>query len=337
MSGFATVGGSRPITAAALLVALVALAGGCAPREASDDAAAVAPEARVRVAGVEMRRFTPAIRAPGQWRSTGELVIAAPFAAYVETVRVEVGDRVPRGGLVATLTTRESRAALVGAEQMLAAATDPAGRAEAERAVAEARRELVRVPVVAGATGVVTHRAVGAGAQVSDAAELVTLLPESGVVFEAHVPLRDAARVAVGQTGRITGEDGVAVPAVVRRRLPLTAAGDQNALVWLAPLAPVSPAWLDRYGTATLVTGAPHEAPGVPDSAIVEDDLTGQVRVARVVGNGRNGVLVWTSVRLGAGEDGWHELLDPPLPAGTRVVVEGQRGLPDSTRITIRP
>jgi hypothetical protein len=172
---------------------------------------------------------------------------------------------------------------------------------------------------------------------VSDAAELVTLLPESGVVFEAHVPLRDAAHITVGQTGRIAGEDGVAVPAVVRRRLPLTAAGDQNALVWLAPLAPVAPAWLDRYGTATLVTGAPHEAPGIPDSAIVEDDLTGEARVARVVGNERSEVLIWTAVRLGAGEGGWHELIDPALPAGARVVVEGQRGLPDSTRITTRP
>jgi HlyD family secretion protein len=316
-----------------LVLVLGAWLAGCAPGGGSDDATRVSAEARVRTASVMVRRFTPALHAPGQWRSTGELVVSAPFAAYVETVCVEVGDHVSRGGRVAMLSTRESRAALVGAEQMLATATDAAGRAEAERAVAGARRELVQVPVVAGEAGVVTRRAVVAGAQVGDASEIVTLLPASGVIFEAHVPLHDRSRVSVGQTARIAGEDGVGVTAVVRRLLPLTAAGDQNALVWLAPRDPVSPEWIDRYGTATLVTGAPHDAPAVPDSAIVEDDLTGAVRIAEAVG----GVLVWTRVRLGEADSGWHELLDPPLAAGTRVVIEGQRGLPDSTRITTTP
>jgi multidrug efflux pump subunit AcrA (membrane-fusion protein) len=320
-----------------LVWALTVLVTGCARHSESDEVSGVTPEARVRTSLVTLHRFTPAVHAPGQWRSTGELVISAPFAAYVETVEVEVGDRVPRGGLVAVLTTRESRAAMVGALQMLAGAADATGRAEAERAVAAARHELVRVPIVAGESGVVTRRSVAAGSLVADGGELVTLLPESGVVFEAHVPLKDAGRVTVGQKGEIAGEDGAVVKAVVRRRLPLTAAGDQNALLWLAPVEPVSPAWLDRYGNATLVTGEPHEAVGVPDSAIVEDDLTGETRIARVVAGGGDAVLLWTRVRLGEADGGWHELLDPPLPAGTRVVVEGQRGLPDSTRITTKP
>jgi len=71
----------------------------------------------------------------------------------------------------------------------------------------------------------------------------------------------------------------------------------------------------------------------VPDSALVEDDLTGEVRVARV---DTSGIAIWTPVRLGRAVDGCHELLSPALPLGTPVVITGQRGLPDSVKVTVR-
>jgi hypothetical protein len=65
----------------------------------------------------------------------------------------------------------------------------------------------------------------------------------------------------------------------------------------------------------------------------VADDLTGEVQVARV----DDSLAVWTPVRLGAAAGGWHELLAPAPRPGTRVIVEGQRGLPDSTRVRVAP
>ncbi|HVN75301.1 MAG TPA: ABC transporter substrate-binding protein, partial [Thermoanaerobaculaceae bacterium] len=76
-------------------------------------------------------------------------------------------------------------------------------------------------------------------------------------------------------------------------------------------------------------TGEARRALAVPDSAVVEDDLTGETRVARV----ERGVAVWTPVTLGLAEGGWHELRAPALAAGTVVVVSGQHGLPDSTHV----
>ncbi|HVP14595.1 MAG TPA: hypothetical protein VMS88_03565, partial [Terriglobales bacterium] len=88
------------------------------------------------------------------------------------------------------------------------------------------------------------------------------------------------------------------------------------------------------FGSATIVTGAPRRAPAVPDSSIVEDDLTGQRRVALI---DRANRLRWEPVALGQAEGGWHELLSPRLAAGTRVAVEGQLGLPAGTRVQPRP
>jgi multidrug efflux pump subunit AcrA (membrane-fusion protein) len=315
-----------------LLLALPA----CSRHDTGDDAESPAPaaEVRVRVATLAERAFTPTIDAAGHWRSRGEIVLAAPFAAYIDTLPIEVGDVVSRGRVVARLTTRESRAALIGAREMLAAAGDPAARAEAERALAAAEHGLVHVALPASQSGTVIRRSSGTGAEVAEGAELVALIPGPGLVFEAHVPLADAARVGAGTRAVIDGEDGTSIVARALRRMPETSHDDQTALWWLEPATPVATAWNDRFGTAHLALGASHRALAVPDSAVVEDDLTGVTRIATIT---PAGTAVWVTVRLGAAAAGWHELLAPALGPGTRVLTSGQRGLADSTHVTVTP
>jgi hypothetical protein len=129
-------------------------------------------------------------------------------------------------------------------------------------------------------------------------------------------------------------EGGGLVLTRVQRRLPQANEADQTALFWLAPVVKAPFGILGRFGNAAIETGAEHRAILVPDSALVEDDLTGEVRVARVA---PGDVAVWTTVRIGPGAQGRHELLQPSLPAGTAVVIRGQRGLPDSTRVKAGP
>lgn len=323
----------RPRLAAAVLFLL--LAGGCARGGAEgDDAGAGAPVVPVRVAALAEREFRPATTAPGQWRAANELVAAAPFAAYVDSVRVEVGDAVKRGAVLATLTTRESRAAVLGARQLVAAASDPATREQARRALAQAERDLVHVPLLATAGGTVVRRSATNGSEVTEGSEVVALVAADALIFEAHVPAADAAHVSAGDAVHVEMEDGTVLDARVRRALPQTSAADQAALVWLAPARPAPAAWLNRFGTAHLAVGAPHTAIGVPDSAIVSDDLTGVLRLAII---DAHAVARWRDVRLGLASGGWHELLAPALAAGTRVVISGQRGLPDSTKVSIEP
>lgn len=288
----------------------------------------------VQVRALETRSFAPIVVAQGRWRSTGEVHVMAPFAAIVESLAPRVGDRVVKGQVIGMLVTRESQAAVRGSELLLRQAADAAAREEARRALALARHDLVRVPLIAGGSGAVTVRAVEPGAQVSEGAELLTLVPPGALVFEAHVALAEAPRVSPGQRARIAMEVGTALAATVRTRVPSTSATDQTALVWLAPVSPAAPELMDRFGEASIETGAGHRAVAVPDSAVVEDDLTGERRVAVVE---PSGIAAWRTVRLGLAQEGWHELLEPALPAGSRVVVVGQRGLPDSTQVRIGP
>ena len=315
------------------LAALAVIAAGCGhPAGESTEAE---PDAAVHVrAGVLVERsFADLVTAPGRWRATNEIVVQAPFAAVVESLRPRVGDSVANGETLGVLLTRESRAALRGAELMRSQAGDTAGRAEAERALDLARREQVRVPLVAAASGTVVRRAVEPGAELAEGTELMAIVPREDLVFEAHVAAADAERVHAGQAARIAIEGGGAVPAAVQRRLPGVSSEDQSVLIWLAPQSAPPLAAIGRFGTAGIVAGIPRRGVAVPDSALVEDDLTGETRFARV---DASGIAIWTPARLGRAADGWHELLAPRLPPGTRVVISGQRGLPDSVKVIVR-
>ena len=320
----------RPV---ALLGCVVLLFTGCA-RHAEEDAGGAHPVVPVRVQRLEQRSVVPRVTVQGQWRLSDSLVVAAPFRAYVESIRPRAGDRVEKGAAIGTLITYESRAALHGAEILIQQAHTPAERDEAERARRLAERDLIRVPLVAHATGTVLRRSVEPGSEVAESGELLTVAIDGSVVFEAHVPRAEAARVMLGARAEIALEGGGVVPTQVQRRLPQAGEADQTALFWLNPVVREPFGLLGRFGTASIEAGARHASVLVPDSALVEDDLTGEVRVARVLpGN----VAVWTLVRLGPAQPGAHELLAPALPPGTLVLVSGQRGLPDSTRVSIQP
>ena len=319
----------------ACLLAFAVMATGCArERAGAEDNEASHVTVEVRVAHVESRSLAERVSAPGQWRAANELLVTAPFAALVESLSVRPGDRVRQGQTVGVLATRESRAAIRGAELMLRQAGDAAARAEAQRALDMARHDLVRVPVVAAASGVVVRRSAEPGAEVAEGAELLKLVSERDLVFEAHIPLAAARSITPGRTATIAMAGGNDVRAVVQRRLPSTSADDQSALVWLSPVTSVAPDVLDRFGVATIETGAPRRVVAVPDSALVADDLTGDVLVARV---SSDSIAAWTPVRLGLAADGWHELMSGNLKPGDALVISGQRGLPDSTHVHIVP
>ena len=321
---------------AAALALVLAASSGCGTRGGGDGTGESAgePVVTVRVRALEIRRFDDAVAGSGQWRSGGESVVSAPFAGIVESLELRAGDRVSAGQRVGVLVTRETWAALKGAELLQREARDDAGRDEARRALELARHDLVRVPLTAPLDGVVLRRPAEPGTQVAEGAEIIVVAPWRTVVFEAHVPAALAARVRAGQPATVLEAGAPPRATVVQRILPAASETDQAALVWLAPRAASPAPGLGRFGTASIVVGAEHQALGVPDSALVEDDLTGVRRVAVVNGAGR---VAWTPVTLGAAAGGWHELLRTGLAPGTRVVIEGQHGLPDSTRVKPRP
>jgi multidrug efflux pump subunit AcrA (membrane-fusion protein) len=310
-------------------LALAATLAGCSRHDDVAGEAALRVAVHVRLARLAERAFPDIVAASGQWRAANEVVVTAPFAGAVENLRPQVGDRVAAGDTLGLLVTHESRAALRGAELMMRSAADAQARAEAARALEMAKQNLVRVPIVAPAGGIVVRRTADVGAEPAEGAELLAIVPLRALVFEAHVPAAAAPRVRPGLAASIVPETGEPVAASVQRRLPGVSADDQTVLFWLAPR--VTPSiGIGRFGTARIEVGSSRNGIAVPDSAVVEDDLTGEKRIVRV---GADSVAIWTNVTLGRSTEGAHELLAPALAPGTAVVVAGQRSVPDSVKV----
>jgi hypothetical protein len=297
---------------------------------AATGAEADAGGALVRVRAVELRRFEDAVVAPGQWRSAVEAVLSAPAAGTLDSIGVRPGDRVRAGQVLGWLITRESQASLRGARLLQEHAVDAVSRAEAARALELVRRELVRVPLTAPRSGWVTRNPAAAGGELAADAEILAVTPQDGIVFEARITPSDAAHIRVGQQAVVSAKDEAARKALVSRLLPYAGEGDQSFLFWLSS-DDVEPSLIGRYGEARIAWGPARTAPAVPDSSVVEDDLTGASSIDLVLADRR---AIHTEVGLGGrSADGWREVLRPALTPGALVLTDGQRGLPDSIRV----
>ncbi len=367
-------------------VGLLGLAG-CSRKMGTSEASASSetPLVTVRARSIEACVFQDAVVANGTWRASAEVAIAATCAGVLDSLGVQAGDRVAAGQTFGWIETRESRATLRGADLMLQAAQGESSRAEASRALALARRERVRVPLIAPRSGRIIHVDTGAGAEVAESESILAILPDGAAVFEARIEPSDAGRIRQGQEAWIVAQESSKRSARVSRILPTAGEGDQMILAWLAADSARTSPRIGEFGTATIVVGAPDRAVAVPDSSIVEDDLTGRTSVAVVetfaAPAGSAGVAsggraeettstaesgaakageatpgarpegrsesaapepgveraIWTPVTLGRAAGSWRKLLSPALAPGTLVIVEGQRGLPDSTRVQIAP
>ena len=324
---------SRPRLARAVALGLLVIAGsGCTRRETPDAGPPARPEVTVDV--VSWREFGHGFEAPGQWKSSTELVLSAPFDAVLEELTPHPGDRVTRGETLGTWLTWESAAALQGAELLAREARDSVAMAEARRALAVARAGMVRVPIQSPTAGIVTRRSAEPRSRLASGAEFMALVPDDDVVFEARVPAGDARALHRGGAAMIEdGLGGTPMAAHVVSVMP-TAGSDQTTLIWLRPTAADPRPTLGQFGRATIELGAPYRALAVPDSALVEDDLTGHHTVALVDSSGR---LAWVEVQLGRREGRWREVSGAGVQAGRQVVVEGQWALPAGTPVRVRP
>jgi multidrug efflux pump subunit AcrA (membrane-fusion protein) len=65
---------------------------------------------------------------------------------------------------------------------------------------------------------------------------------------------------------------------------------------------------------------------------VLRDDLTGIERVAVASADNK---LHWQEVTTGVRSGGWVEIRQPALAPGTRVVIQGQVGLPEGAPLQV--
>jgi RND family efflux transporter MFP subunit len=184
--------------------------------------------------------------------------------------------------------------------------------------------------------GVVATRSAAQGELVAENAELMTVVDLSTLVFVADVPLQEVAQVRPGERAAVSFQ---ALPAElfaakVDAVNPRSDPGSQSVRVRIA-FTGRDGQWKkllrsDMSGVARIVTGRHPGILIVPKSALLRNDETDTYTIVVATADSIARVI---PVEVGARTDSTAEVAGSGLLPGTRVVVEGNYSLADSTRI----
>ncbi len=288
----------------------------------------------VEIAPVRHENVDVAVKASGRTEALRQGRVRAPYASRLIALRVADGDAIKKGQVMAVVVSKDSQAALDGARQMLAAARTTADKADAERAVELAKRDLVRQSLRAPADGVVLSHSAEAGDYVDEGEVLVTLAETDSVFFRAEVPQSAVDGVKPGQQASVSlpAVSAKPIPAVVHGVLPLASTENFSAPVRLDFSSARPALGLGLFGTARIVTARHADATVVPRAAVLTDDVTGVSRVAVVDGDGK---AHWLDVTTGVTDGDSVEIVKPAIAGNARVIVDGQVGLPEGAKVQV--
>lgn len=228
------------------------------------------PALTVKLVAPESAEWPAVLAANGNVVAWQEAVIGAEVANYrIAEVRVQVGDRVRRGDVLARIASdtvaselAETSAAVAEAE---AAAAEAAGNAErarellakgfystqlhaqyqsAERmaaarlAAARARQQAARLKmdktaVLAPDDGLISARRATVGSLTQSGEELFRLIRGGRLEWRAEVPSADLLRVPVGTPAHLVGPNGGTVSGTVRAVAPSVDAQTRNGLIYV--------------------------------------------------------------------------------------------------------
>jgi RND family efflux transporter MFP subunit len=263
---------------AALGAALLALAAATLVARGADDTASAGAQARpaarpaltVTVVRPQTATLPLRVAAGGSIAAWQEASIGAEVNGWrIAEVRVNVGDVVRKGDVLATFAAEmaradlaQTRAAVAEAEAALAEAEANARRArdlqatgalsdqaidqyltaersararlEAQRAAAQVQQiRLAQTSVVAPDSGVISARSATVGAVVPAGQELFRLIRQGRLEWRAEVAATDLGRIRPGQAAQVTPVGGTPVAGQVRMVAPTVDPATRNGIVYV--------------------------------------------------------------------------------------------------------
>jgi RND family efflux transporter MFP subunit len=265
--------------------------------------------------------------------------LVSPIAGSIVAIKGIEGSPVRAGDTLAVVRSRESQAAIDGANALLREARTQTQREEARKSLELAVSSQAVAVIRAAGSGIIESRLANEGEVVSENAELFEIIDPSSIYFAADIPLSELRRVKPGQSCRIRfpSMPGLEVDATVGTIEPAANQQSQSvrARLVFGPLRADERSLLktDMFGSARIVTGVHRGVLLVPPAALLRDDETNSVSIVVV---GPDSISKSVQVQTGAARDSVVEVSGPGLSEGQLVVTEGNYGLPDSTRVRLK-
>lgn len=311
------------------------------------------PVLTVQVALPASAALERTVKANGSLAAWQEAIIGAEAQGLqINEVRVNVGDVVQRGQVMASLQSATLRAELAQAEaglaeasataaeaaaqaqrarslqqqgffsaaqltQALSAETAAAARVQSARALVQLQQQrLAQTEVRAPDAGIVSARQATVGAVVAPGVELFRLIRQGRLEWRAEVTATELGEIRPGATVRMTAASGQALSGRVRMVAPSVDPQTRQALVYVDLNGPVGSARAGMFARGEIVLGN-SKAHTVPQSAVVVRD-----GFSYVFSVGADQRVAQHKVQTGRLQGDRIEVL-AGLPEGLKVVVSG--------------
>lgn len=323
------------------LIITAILAVGCGKKAAADDEEGGGEQAKATVAvkTTVLRRgdLDIVVRATGKVDALRKQKLFSPVAGRVVSLEALEGSSVKSGDVLAVIQTKESQAAITGAESLLRSAKTEEQKAEAQRALEMAKKSENSVAVRASVGGIVSTRSISDGELVAENAELFTIIDFSTLVFVADVPSIDLANISTGQ------RCSIALPALGEKLLPaaveaINPQSDVNQTVKVRLKLLDGGAALrkalktDMIGEAAITTGVLRDAYIVPKAALLRNDENNSYTIMTFTSDS---LALSVPVEIRGVTDSTAAIAGRNLKVGMNVITEGHYALADSTRIIV--
>ena len=359
---------STMLVAGVLAAAAALLVAGASPAARAADAPPAAPAAKpaltVTVTQPQTAALPLQLAANGSLHAWQEAIVGAESNGMrLADVRVNVGDSVRRGQVLATFGAEMARAELAQVQaavaeaeaaaaeaaanaqrardlqgsgaysaqqvtQYLTAERTAQARVQAQRAALQvATLRLAQTQVLAPDHGVISARSATVGAVVPAGQELFRLIRQGRLEWRAEVPAADIGALKAGQAARVTPAGGSPVAGRVRMVAPTVDAATRNGLVYVdLPVAAGLKAGMFARGEFDLGSGS---GLTLPQSAVLLRDGFSYVFSVEPDNKVRQ-----QKVTVGRRVGDRIELLGG-LPANTRVVASGGAFLVDGDTVRV--
>ncbi|MBI3365582.1 MAG: efflux RND transporter periplasmic adaptor subunit, partial [Ignavibacteriae bacterium] len=264
-----------------------------------------------------------------------EVQLRSPISGVIVHFLFFNGDTIRSGQPAAEVRSRESQASLQGAEELRRVAQTQTQREEAEKALDLAQKTSNTVTIRAPFTGIVSGKAKNEMEVVSEGDPIATLIDPSSIFFVSDISSASLSHVRLGNEARIrfTTKQGKMYRGKVYRIEPQMNPGDQTVRVHIMFTGGIPDMEGSLFGEASIVVGKRQNVLLVPLSAILRNDETNTTSVMLV--GAEDSVAFSARVSVGVRQDSVVEVASSSLKPGDMVIIEGQYGLPDSTKVRV--
>ena len=287
---------------------------------------------QVKVDYVRTGNIEQTVTATGQTSVQKVFQITSPLTGVIVKFKYYNGDIVNKGDEICLIRTKESQAAITGAELLLRNAVTSQQKSQAVSALMSARKNSNEIKITAPFTGILTKKIKNEGEVVVEGEQIGALINDASIIFIANVPAASISKIKKGEKVKLkfATREGKEFTGSIKTIEPSVNAADQTIPVQIQ-FDGRNKIFEDAlFGEASIFTNILSNQLIVPIKAVLHNDEENTNSVYLV---NSDSIAYSVSVEVIQRGDSTAAISSPSIKKGMPVIVEGSYGLPDSTKV----